>query len=64
MKIKYDIETDTLRILLRDVPIEESEEETPGVIVDYDEAGDVVGFEVLDASRRVENPKAIEYAIA
>ncbi|MEW6201475.1 MAG: DUF2283 domain-containing protein [bacterium] len=63
MKITYDMETDILRILLSNKPIEESDEEKPGIILDYDEDGNIVGLEVLDASKRVENPKAVEYAV-
>lgn len=39
MKVTYDPEVDVLRILFRDVPIEESDEDKPGVILDYDTAG-------------------------
>ena len=63
MRITYDQEVDSLRILLSDEDIEESDEEKPGVIIDYDSQGDVVGLEVLDASTRIANPRALEYAI-
>ena len=63
MKVTYDPETDVLRILLNSEPIEESDEDKPGVVIDYDRNGDIVGIEVLDASRRVENPRAVEYAV-
>lgn len=39
----------------------ESDEEKPGVILDFDAAGDVVGFEILDASRRVTDPAHVEF---
>lgn len=64
MKVTYDAEVDVLRILLNDSPIEESDEEKPGVIIDYDKEGNLVGLEILDASTRVQNPKAVEYAVA
>ncbi len=63
MKITYDPEVDVIRIILSDTPIEESDEEKPGVIIDYDKDGNLVGLEILDASKRVENPRAIEYAV-
>jgi uncharacterized protein YuzE len=63
MKVTYDPEVDVLRILFRDVPIEESDEDKPGVILDYDKDGNVVGMEVLNASQRVENPRGVEYAV-
>ena len=63
MKVTYDPEVDVLRILFRDVPIEESDEDKPGVILDYDKDGNVVGMEVLNASARVENPRGVDYAV-
>ena len=36
MKVTYDPEVDVLRILFRNAPIEESDEDKPGVILDYD----------------------------
>ncbi|CAN5254941.1 DUF2283 domain-containing protein [soil metagenome] len=63
MKVNYDPETDTLRIVLRSAPVEESDEEKSGIILDYDTEGNIVGLEILAASQRVENPRAMEYAI-
>jgi uncharacterized protein YuzE len=63
MKVTYDPEVDVLRILFSNAPIEESDEDKPGIILDYDKAGNVVGMEILDASERMENPKVMEYAI-
>ena len=63
MKVTYDPEVDVLRILFRDTPIEESDEDKPGVILDYDKEGNVVGLEVLNASQRVENPRGVDYAV-
>ena len=64
MKITYDPEVDVLRIIFSDAPIEESDEEKPGVILDFDKDGNVVGLEILDASHRMENPRSVEYAVA
>jgi len=63
MKVTYDAEVDVLRILFSSTPIEESDEDKPGVIIDYDRDGNIVGLEILDASRRIENPQAVEYAV-
>jgi len=63
MQITYDPAVDVLRILFRDVPIEESDEDKPGVILDYDKDGNVVGIAVLNASQRVENPRGVDYAV-
>jgi uncharacterized protein YuzE len=64
MKITYDPEVDVLRILFSNTQIEESDEDKPGVILDYDKDGNIVGLEILDASKRMENPRSIEYAVA
>ena len=63
MKVTYDQEVDVLRIILNDEDIEESDEDKPGVIIDYDGRGNVVGLEILDASTRIANPKALDYAV-
>jgi YD repeat-containing protein len=63
MKVTYDPEVDVLRIALSDAPVEESDEEKPGVVLDYDADGNVVGIEILDASKRMENPRSLEYAV-
>ncbi len=63
MKVTYDAEVDVLRIVLRNAPIEESDEDKPGVILDYDKDGNVIGLEVLNASKRVENPRGVDYAV-
>lgn len=64
MKVTYDPEVDVVRILFSNSPIEESDEDKPGVIIDYDKDGNIVGLEVLDASKRMENPRSVEYAVA
>ena len=63
VKVTYDPEVDVLRILLSDAPIEESDEDKPGVILDYDKDGNVVGLEILEASKRMTNPRAVDYAV-
>ena len=63
MKVTYDQEVDILRIVLNDVEVEESDEDKPGVIIDYDDHGNVVGLEILDASTRIANPRTLEYAV-
>jgi uncharacterized protein YuzE len=61
MKITYDADTDTLTVVLKESAVAESDEEKPGVILDFDDAGDVVGFEILDASHRVTDPRRVEF---
>ena len=64
MKVEYDLDVDVLSIALSDAEVEESDESKPGVILDYDKAGNVVGIEILNASARMGNPMSVEYAIA
>ncbi|MBI4229740.1 MAG: DUF2283 domain-containing protein [Planctomycetes bacterium] len=59
MKARYDVETDTLVLILRDGRVVESDEPRPGVILDFDGDGQILSVEILDASRRVENPRAV-----
>lgn len=62
MKVTYDHKTDTLTVILRsDVQVVESDEDKPGVILDYDEAGNLISLEVLDASQRVTDAKKVEF---
>jgi len=63
MKITYDAQADVLRILFSNAAIEESDEEKPGIILDFDKIGNIVGMEILDASKRMENSKAVEYGL-
>ncbi len=64
MKVIYDSETDVLRILFSTAAIQESDEDKPGVILDYDQGGNLVGMEILNASQRVENPRSVEVEYA
>jgi len=52
MRIKIDKDSDTLYFRLDENKIVESEEVQPGVILDFDEAGQVVGVEFLGISSR------------
>lgn len=64
MKVIYDRETDTLTIIFAEAPVAESDQDKPGVILDYDEKGNLVSLEILDASRRVSIPSKIEYQVS
>ena len=53
MKIHIDKEADALYLRLDDSPIVESEEVSPGIVLDYDARNEVVGIEVLGLSARI-----------
>ncbi len=62
MKVAYDPRTDTLTLILREgVAVAESDEDKPGIILDYDESGNLVSLEILDASERVTDARRVEF---
>ena len=63
MKVIYDSETDTLTVILAETSVAESDEDKPGVILDYDGSGNLVSIEIPDASQRVGLPTQIEYQV-
>ena len=64
MKVSYDRRTDTLSVILQEgAAVAESDEEKPGVILDYDAGGNLVSLEILDASRRVTDTRKLEFAV-
>jgi uncharacterized protein YuzE len=51
---------DAVYLNLTDRPIKDSEEIADGIVVDYDAEGRIVGIEILDASRRTDDPAALK----
>jgi uncharacterized protein YuzE len=64
MNVIYDPKTDTLTVRLGGAPVAESDEDKPGVILDYDAGGNLVGLEILDASKRVDDLRKVEFEVA
>jgi uncharacterized protein YuzE len=64
MKVKYDKENDVLYIRLNNNAVAESDSEKPGIILDYDSEENIVGIEVLNASKKMERPLKVEYEVA
>lgn len=52
MKLKVDYQADALYLTLGEEPASESEEVSPGIIVDFDASGRAVGIEMLYLSKR------------
>jgi len=57
MRLKVDKENDALYFRLDEAAIVESEEVQPGVILDFDANGRVIGIEMLTLSLRIEPEK-------
>jgi hypothetical protein len=54
-----------LTTILRDgVSVAESDEDKPGIVLDYDCEGNLVSTEILDAFRRVSEARKVEFQIA
>lgn len=66
MRLKVDKENDALYFRLDESPIIESEEVEPGVVLDFNATGKVVGIEMLNLSTRtnVEQLKVLQYEAA
>jgi len=63
MRLKVDRESDALYFRLDESSIVESEEVQPGVILDFNAEGKVVGIEILNLSSRMssEQLKVLQY---
>ena len=59
MKIEYDPKADAMYIRLLAGTVAESDEVRPGVVFDFDAAGRVLGIEMLDVSKRTDNPREL-----
>jgi len=65
MKVFYDAHTDTLNVILKDnATVHESDEDKPGVILDYDKDGNLISLEILDAPKRVTETRKVDFQLA
>jgi uncharacterized protein YuzE len=65
MKVFYDPHADTLNVILRDnLAVHESDEDKPGIILDYDKEGNLISLEILDASKRVTDTRKVNFQLA
>lgn len=60
MHVRVDHAADAVYVNLTDRPVEESEEVADGIVVDYDAEGRIVGIEILDASKRTNDPAVLK----
>ena len=59
MKLEYDQQADAMYIRLLAAKVAESEEVHPGVVLDFDAQGQVLGIEMLYVSKRTDNPREL-----
>ena len=52
MKIEYSKEADAIYVYFKETRVEKSKEIEDGVVVDFDDKGQLIGIEVLDVSQR------------
>lgn len=64
MKIKSDKEVDVIYLQFSTTPVSESDEDKPGIILDYAADGSIAGIEILDATKKFPEPIKIEYQVA
>ncbi|GAB4356025.1 MAG: DUF2283 domain-containing protein [Methylohalobius crimeensis] len=57
MRLHVDQEADALYLRLDESKVIESEEVSPGVVLDYNAENQVVGVEILNLSKRVPHPE-------
>lgn len=60
MRMRVDHSADAVYLNLTDRPIKDSEEVADGIVVDYDAEGRIVGVEILDASKRTDDPDVLK----
>jgi uncharacterized protein YuzE len=63
MKVVYDQDRDLLQITFIETTIEETAQIAPGLVLDYDEDGNVIGLELRKASKKMDSPYAIYYLV-
>ena len=59
MRMRVDHGADAIYLNLTDRSIKDSEEVADGIVVDYDDEGRIVGIEILDASKRTDDPEVL-----
>jgi uncharacterized protein YuzE len=63
MKVIYDPDKDILQITFIEMTVEETAQIAPGLVLDYDGDGNVIGLELAKASTKVDNPHVVSYVV-
>ena len=61
MKIEYDPKADAMYVRLAAGEVVDSDEVWPGMVLDFDGHGRVLGIEMLDASSCIDNPRELDF---
>jgi len=66
MRVTYNEKDDALYVRMDEAPIVESEEVQPGLIVDFNEAGQIIGIELhgVKAKNPSVNPRSLRFEVA
>lgn len=60
MRLRVDQRADAIYVNLTDRAIKDSAEVADGIVVDYGAEGRIVGVEILDASKRTDDPEVLK----
>ena len=63
MRVEYDPSADAMYIRLAEGTVADSDEVREGVVLDYDAGGKVLGIELLNVSKRADNPREMAFEL-
>jgi len=63
VRIHYDPQADAAYIRLAETDVADSDEVTPGIVLDFDADGHVIGIEILDAAQFGRNIRDIHFEV-
>lgn len=63
MKVIYDPSKDMMRIIFRDMPFEDYNEEQPNIKVHYDVDDQLVAIDIQHASELIDDPHSVDHQI-
>ncbi|MCC6581055.1 MAG: DUF2283 domain-containing protein [Phycisphaeraceae bacterium] len=63
-RMVYDTKHDSLRLQLSNAKVVRRVKADPAVVLEYDDLNNLVGVQVLKASKRVTNPQMLAFAVA
>ena len=66
MRVTYNEKDDALYVRMDEAPIVESEEVQPGLVVDFNQSGQIIGIELhgVKAKNPAVNPRSLHFEVA